>query len=204
MAEKPIIFSAPMVRAILEGRKTMTRRILKPQPSEDIGLWLAERKLPYALGDTLWVREAFAIVPQTAYDWRNTPHVRDGDWCAIFRAEWARSHSTSWNSPIHMPRWASRITLAVTAVKVERVQDISEEDARAEGIREFPCLGPYRGPDATFWTYGDGKTDNSAGLTPRDGFRNLWIDIHGEDAWARNEWVAAISFERVNADHSGQ
>jgi predicted XRE-type DNA-binding protein len=190
MAEKPIIFSGPMVKAILEGRKTQTRRIIKHPPEADLiyspkgsDLWLwtdgdggsGTVLLPYAVGDVLWVREAFATVGNVDPPW------------LLYRASGyeaeCRRHgfdnpppesSVKWKPSIHMPRWASRISLKVNAVKVERLNDISEEDARAEGVERphWPSQ-PYR-----------------------SAFRGIWQDIHGPDAWEKNPWVAAISFAR--------
>lgn len=141
MREYPILFSAPMVGAILDGRKTMTRRVLKPQPQEDIGLWLAERDMKatrWAPGDILWVREGFAVHLNSG------PVIHEkGDghpWGSpIYRATFSAALDprcegfSPWRPSIHMPRWASRITLTVEAVRVERLQDISEADVIAEG-----------------------------------------------------------------------
>jgi len=167
MKERPIIFSAPMVRAILAGAKTQTRRVMKPQFAADAvpaempatdpiggwvvgghsGVWWCDaaanpddaRLCPYGQpGDRLWVRETFAIVPRTAY--RCSKGVQqvlrpdDDHDAAIYRAGWDRSNGGfCWRPSVHMPRWASRITLEVTGVRVERLQEISEADFIAEG-----------------------------------------------------------------------
>ena len=114
--ERPIIFSGPMIRAILEGRKTQTRRIVKPNCLSKLS--------PYGrTGDRLWVRETWGHNPEgPGYVYRS-----DGDFDMKF-------HGDRWRPSIHMPRWASRITLEVTGVRVERLQDINEEDALAEGV----------------------------------------------------------------------
>ena len=143
MTEKPIIFSAPMVRALLDGRKTQTRRILKPQivchtgpvpaftwgkfsglyPDDWFGYGNAiDGALPYAVGDRLWVREAFS------YDRLDVD--KDGTLPPWYWAD-GNPSSGDWTKPkpsIHMPRWASRITFEVTEVRVQRLQEISEED----------------------------------------------------------------------------
>ena len=157
--EKPILFSAPMVRAILDGSKSQTRRVVKlkshhtieerddgkPWPwmydsARDADYWLP---CPYGQPfDRLWVREehAFSVVDPEGYDWHDDPE----NWDVIYRADesqpaggWRDSDgnviSAPWRPSIHMPRWASRITLEVTAIRVERLQDISDEDAQAEG-----------------------------------------------------------------------
>lgn len=206
MAEKPIIFSGPMVRAILDGRKTMTRRILKPQPKEPVcvnGVWYDRAKggdgkplrLPYAVGDRLWVRETWAMACEL--DENDNPasemlnyYRADGEpfsrWLDPDTGKWR--DGIKWRSPIHMPRWASRITLIVTAVKVERVQDICGADTIAEGVQCDTCEAMKVS-----------ACHDSGCFASRQLFRDLWSTIHGPGAWDRNDWVAAISFERVNA-----
>lgn len=212
MTEKSIPFKGPMVRAILEGRKTQTRRVLKPQPwQDDDGEWVWRRGraewysgstaaadfaadpaaakcvAPYAVGDLLWVRETWRsasplddVSPRRLGEELGFPPIHyEADGTAENWKEW-RGHDVGRLRPsIHMPRWASRIDLRVTAVKVERLQDISEEDARAEG--SWPPTG-----------YKPGTRGDFIG-----GFAFIWESIHGSDAWAANPWVAAITFERV-------
>ena len=179
MKDKPIIFSAAMVLAILDGRKTQTRRVLKPQPPacfrpigyiDAVGGW--------RVGQRLWVREVFA------YNAGGKETVRK------YRADmpyWDEGRAYLWRSPIHMPRWASRITLTVTNVRVQRVQEISPRDILAEGV-DIPehHRGGLRDPHR--WR--------------QDHFAPLWNSIHGPDAWDRNDWVAAITFtaEQKNID----
>ncbi len=165
MKERPILFSWPMVRAILDGRKTQTRRIVRPQPR---GIWgsgvalegniLGVRSNAFGVhcnvggehihlycpfgkpGDHLWIREtAFPDFPKDeyCYEWtwaevpaefRNPAHV-------LYRASWEGGGlSIEWKPPMSLPRWASRISLEITGVRVERLKDISEEDAKAEGV----------------------------------------------------------------------
>jgi hypothetical protein len=182
------MFSAPMVRAILDGRKTVTRRTLK-SPNAD--------GCPYGQpGDRLWVRETCWLLglvddgePRVvgldasgeAGDPPRVWYAADGDrptlpqyppWC------WLRRNS------IHMPRWASRITLEVTSVGVERLHDITEDDARAEGVTTFP-----HDPEGDCWT--DGKH--------RTAFEYLWGQINGPDSWAANPLVWRIQFRTVAA-----
>ena len=151
MKEHPILFSTPMVRAILEGRKTKTRRVAKPETvrlieecmgdplfSLNVGLHLKRIKPPYAVGDRFWVRETFA------------PFVGAMGRGAIYKAD--DVHATplemclgnKWRPSIHMPRWASRITLEVTGVRAQRLQDITPEDAWEEG---FEHIGSFE------WTW---------------------------------------------------
>lgn len=218
MADRPIIFSAPMVQALLAGRKTQTRRILKPQPElNEAGLWrfppmshritkrnwkgfcqtdddglrsfiLTTRHAPYAPGDRLWVREAWRTwdaldgAPPVSMSLLETVHYEaDGEvrWRPVKPAYQPGRLRPS----IHMPRWASRITLHVSEVRVQRLQEISRGDAMDEGC-PFPNMAS--GPD------------------PREWFRDLWNSLHGEGAWASNPWVAAITFtvERANIDEA--
>lgn len=208
MKERPILFSAPMVRAILEGRKTQTRRILKTQPfnvvpfigaddrpTGEFGLCSCHHmvidqhvRCPYGQpGDRLWVREAHAIVPRTAYAQsegvQQTIRRDDNHDAAIYREGWDRSEGgIRWRPSIHMPRWASRITLEITGVRVERLQDISEEDALAEGVR----------------TIEDAAKDGATWCDkPRRAFRFLWQSINGPASWDENPWVWVVELKRV-------
>lgn len=199
MADRPILFSAPMVRALLDGRKTQTRRILKPQPTVNgHGLLIWERTPDYIqgtpedlahgqrikVGDRLWVRETWQGL--TCGDFRPTKHepceVRyfSTDPCADLDVE-ARGYA--WRPSIFMPRWASRITLHVTKVRVKRLQDITRGDAIEEGC---PFANMAIGPD------------------PRDWFRAIWAEINEPGAWNANPWVVAYTFtvERNNIDET--
>jgi hypothetical protein len=221
--ERPIIFKDDMVRAILEGRKTKTRRIMKPQPVIDSDGWFRwdghkpNSKLgayasnhidlqaisifvgvscPYGRpGDRLWVRETFmGPLIEEGGDYPN------GYWSPEFceyRAdggaapEWLDvdgERHQGWKPSIHMPRWASRITLEITDVRVERLQDISEADAKAEGVE--PLRGGY-------WRhYQPGWTQHQ--LSAKGSFATLWDSINGPGSWEANPWVWAIEFRRVN------
>jgi len=178
MTARPILFSAPMIRALLEGRKTQTRRVLKPQPdrtSDPSGMGRLQEKRPYALGDRLYVKERAAWLSRQG--WR---YMADNDDLtdAIDQGELGK-----WCSPIHMPRRASRLTLVVTDVRVQRLQDISGKDAIAEG-----CAG---------WAMADYES-----RTPVGEFRDIWNSLHGLDAWDQNPWVCALTFtvHRCNID----
>lgn len=174
MKECPIIFSGPMVRAILDGRKTQTRRIIKPQPvSADDKI---DALFKFWIADVLWVREAHAFMPRNAYALPKIASPTDADMAAYYREGFDRSGKIIWRPSIHMPRWASRITLKVTGVNVERLQDISRGDAMDEG-----CPHP----------------NMQDGPNPRDWFSTLWGSIHGPGSWESNPWVCAITFERV-------
>jgi hypothetical protein len=227
MTDKPIIFSGPMVRALIDGRKTQTRRVLKPQPRENVfwgpewyapvkidnhgeeypgadvfGIYGEEwgQRIPYAPGDRLWVREAWKS--DRAYD-DLAPSEMGGDEPLIYVADnevqrwgWKPDVLSRWGRYRHarfMPRWASRLTLTVTDVRVQRLQEISDHDAWAEGVN--PCEEGHACPGGP---YGSccGHFDY---IGP---FRTLWNSLHGPDAWSANPWVAAVTFtvERRNID----
>lgn len=151
------------------------------------------RRCPY-WADQLWAREAHAIVPRTAYasstdDGKNQlPHrvSPDGlDW-AVYRQGWTRCKPAKWRPSIHMPRWACRLVLDVKSIRAERLQDITEKDARAEGVEPFPF-----DPEGDCWT--DGKH--------RTAFEHAWNEMHGwaPNSWAVNPWVWVVSFEVADA-----
>lgn len=191
--ERPILFSAPMVRAILDDTKTQTRRVVKPRKDRYIGCELAPGELagevnngefancPYGRpGDRLWVRETWA------YD--------DEDGEILYRADdidatrnWDQQKHESglskykWRPSIFMPRVASRITLEITEVRVERLNSISEADAIAEGL----IRAPYG-----WWSGREG----SSSPTPQGAYALLWQDINGPESWSANPWVWVIEF----------
>lgn len=223
MTERGIIFSAPMVRALLAGTKTQTRRVAKKQPHHETtavewntaeGAFVPWRlgtgtpnsgrrtgeplRCPYGVvGDRLWVREA----------WRTWERPSDSVDGVLFRADdafrpientrdaaerWVDLHANGkhrsrWRSPIHMPRWASRITLEVTEVRAQRLQDISEDDASAEGIKHGE-LQP---------AIVNGERSKVAIFDPRTAFAHAWGMINGYESWRANPWVWAVTFKRV-------
>lgn len=215
MRERPILFSGPMVRAILDGRKTVTRRVLKPQPDLDGGPPLATGwfhpetadggpgphtfgvygvdwhvRCPYgAPNDWLWVQEAHAIslfgCAHVYYRADNAARAYDLGTEALNRLEsLVTVQKAQTRSGRFMPRWASRIMLEVVSVRVERLQEITEEDARAEGI-DVETLGAlYRLRDGT--------------PVARDAFGDVWAEINGKRApWASNPWVWRVGFRRM-------
>lgn len=97
-----------------------------------------------------------------------------------------------------MVRWASRLTLTVTDVRVQQLHAITPAEAIKEGIRQHPALGPHRGPDAMFWSAGDGSTNHGARLTPIAAYKALWDEINGEGSWDLNPWIVAITFRPEN------
>lgn len=212
MADRPIIFSAPMVRALLDGSKTQTRRVLTAKshvsPANSVqrvgAHWLAceydrrwPLRLPYAPGDRLWVREACSF-PQQWIDHADRAYIGHVFYPASadapFPSSWPRKPDPDHcrlRPSIHMPRWASRLTLTVTDVRVQRVQDISNENAIAEGIEPHGHAFTGYGKQADVW------------MAPYDSFASLWNSIHGPGAWDANPWVAAITFtvRKGNIDH---
>jgi hypothetical protein len=207
MSDRQIPFSAPMVRALLGGRKTQTRRVLKPQPDTTsdpcgdgewgllnrFGYWAPATDLrPYYPGDRLWVREAWRSAG--CYD-DLAPSAMGGDEPVRYEAD-AFWQTWGWGDPLRshgryrhawfMPRWASRLTLTVTDVRVQRLQDISEADAYSEGAARWGADGPA----------------GSVHYTACEDFARIWNSLHGPDAWAANPWVAALTFtvHRCNID----
>ncbi|WP_282372967.1 hypothetical protein [Pseudomonas sp. PS02290] len=222
--ERPILFSAPMVRAILEGRKTVTRREVKKRAALDclaagfepafLALPGNADMCPYGQpGERLWVRETWGVISHdfdehgNMVDWkpdRPASAIREmrfgqGYYSGhvIYRADgeatWAGDDDgggddrSAWKPSIHMPRIASRILLEITAVRVERLQDITYEEAVAEGV--------HRDSACRMWT----ATDEGGACRkyPVLAFRDLWSGINGAEAWDANPWVWVVEFERV-------
>ena len=192
MKERPILFSAPMVRALLAGTKTQTRRIVKRQALEWLqpGMFAPEYVAnpenglcPYGQpGDRLWVREAFQRDPFKYGEYVYRASVR------------AETVFDKWTPSIHMPRRASRITLEVTAARVERLQDISEDDAKAEGI----CALPIQTAEPGCWWTADVSAGAALhGRTPAGAYRLLWEQINGPGSWDANPWVWVVEFRRI-------
>ena len=197
MKERGMIFNGEMVRAILDGRKTQTRRPIKWKQTrfteigerEDGSKWPwsedAEHACDFwhpcpfgAVGDRIWVRETW-----NKYGGLLT-YRADHDWIDDMRKETVCT--AKWVPSIHMPRWASRILLEITDVRVERLNAISQEDAQAEGMELTGWRPTYSDPD------GGGEV-----MTPYDNFAELWSSIYGDESWKANPWVWVISFKRV-------
>jgi hypothetical protein len=173
---RPIIFSVPMVRAILEGRKSQTRRIKRAHENIAPGITSDAIRCPYGQpGDLLWVRETWYSPPKPLND------------CLGYAADGDHPHGCTYRKrpSIFMPRWASRLTLRITAVRVERLQEISAADSRAEGLE---WVAP---------TYGVGGIAASWNGDPVQSYRALWESINGKGSWDLNPWVWVIEFERA-------
>lgn len=241
MKERPILFSSPMVKALLAGTKTQTRRLATHRhgigflggkdQEDDASAWgyafdgpehhgyavlargfrdrhdhgFVSIPCPYGEpGDRLWVRENF------------TSGYGRGCWGTIFQADGAfvqgkRQHpkgihynaadrppGMKWRPSIHLPRWASRITLEVTSVRVERLQSISEEDALAEGISAVPFYPDDGFPLSTGYMLGENDGSSPLHTTAVKAFAAAWDGINGERAsWASNPWLWCVSFRRL-------
>ncbi len=215
MRERPILFSAPMVRAILAGAKTQTRRVVKPQPwasccieegfegeppfvysalggngpGHDVSETRSPCRCPYGQpGDRLWVREAYRLCAEAD---ATPPRDTDAAYRVWYEADAPHQPGFGKLRPaMFMPRWASRITLEVTGVRVERLQDISTGDCWAEGIESSPDVNPLHE------------------------YCDLWESINGPGSWDANPWVWVVEFRRANekthrsaalgADHDGR
>ena len=180
---KPILFSTPMVQSILNGTKTQTRRVIKPQPKSQLhdvkmGYWSEEPnnlKFPYTkctygqIGDVLWVRETFV-----SYEVK-VKHPKVSEIEYEYKAD-ESPVKFRWKPGIHMPKEACRLFLKIKDIRVERLQDISRGDAMSEGC-PFPNM--------------------ANGSNPINWYANLWDSINGKCSYASNPWVWVIEFERI-------
>ena len=234
MKERPILFSGPMVRALLAGTKTQTRRVVQNPHRNDAGFVLqdygkgfwpyrshdgesgcyldrqkdgdyyseAPLRCPYGQpGDRLWVRETWMPDAPRNGEWPDVsfygcgmsplsdiPECYRHPWHCLYRATHYGCELVGWKPGMHMPRWASRILLEVTEVRVERLQDISDDDAAAEGCPCYVCSRIM-----------DGRSEDDCHCFHKRGdardYRNLWEDINGPESWAANPWVWAVNFK---------
>jgi hypothetical protein len=260
----PIIFSAPMVRALLEGRKTMTRRMLNrlrigatPESSAytltgdgaaralleaagfrniDSNLWTWSAKafdhqapatrthwharIPYAVGDRLWVRETWCpansdngpvlltradtgrrYLVDESYPVEYEKFPAGSNAWSVWAADCEAENEThAWRSPIHMPRWASRLTLIVTGVKIERLRDISDADAKAEGVSTWRDGWSRKEAGLAFLRGTEAAEETNYGPVARRLFYLLWSSLHGDKSWAENPFVVAITFRVIKAN----
>ena len=192
-----ILFSTEMVQAILAGRKTMTRQVVKPQPPKGSKMGMIINT-PYGLvGDVLWVRET----------WQHTEilniNVEDENYGYVYKAdnqEWNNFEGWKWKPSIHMPKAAARIFLEITNVRVERLQSISEADAIAEGIQPL-LMSSTQLIEMGGQKYRDYMSDDKIfgnPLSPITSFMTLWQSINGEESWNANPWVWVVEFKRVS------
>lgn len=238
MRERPILLNAEMVRAVLDGRKTQTRRMLTPRHLKMIDAAASigecyplesghkhENSQSYyreccpfgAVGDRLWVRETWQG-PLVGYDdaysmfkdptpfqkVENCVYRADGGPCPEF-TDADDELKQGWRPSIHMPRWASRITLEITGVRVERLNNISEADAIDEGLAEIskdgriykygvPDREGYPGTDDYGWPWHEWER------YPISAYCKLWKSIYGEESWQANPWVWVSEFKRVEGE----
>lgn len=234
MKERPILFSAPMVRAILDGRKSQTRRIAKPIKHPDWGNEYSpgalvtekesndviDRACPYgAKGDRLWVRETFqplfadGIENYSEVNWKTGKGYQISYPATDGVQEFMDSDDNirdACKPSIHMPRWASRILLEITNIRVERLNDISEEDAIAEGFASItkddgrtvkygiPDRDGYPGNDDIGWNWCDWN------VSPVLAYKRLWESINGKSSWNINPFVWAIEFKRIDVNENSK
>lgn len=221
MSERPILFNGEMVRAILDGRKTQTRRVVKPQPIQPCdgayfdkynkgpqwNWWTKDNKqcldqiikCPFGKpGDRLWVRETWGI-NHLEHGWSKQVsklnpkdlegyilYRADGDWEDQF--EQTDGDCPPWRPSIHMPRWASRITLEIKNVRVERLQDISEGDAKAEGCSKSCYPEEYES---------DHETGYFSPKSYGSDFNYIWDSVYGKESWEANPWVWVVEFQHL-------
>ena len=221
MKERPILFSGEMVRAILRGEKTQTRREMNPQPEhaqvydwkgrrlydgearhwcwkghvaedswDSISTTLAPLCPLGQPGDRLWVRETYALSQVWDESRAGEMPMIVGDVVpAWYRADegggrFDERDRGRWRPSIHMPRWASRLTLEIASVRVERLADISEEDARTEGVTAAPFC----------------KAGRPVGQEHVEAFEDLWRSINGAESWDANPWVWVVGFKRIETE----
>jgi hypothetical protein len=229
--ERPILFNTETVRAILEGRKTQTRRIIKNQLQSDYEIindknwydentWISRKKTsinpdryeitsvykcPYGkVGDILWVRETWARAigrEELTPSEMSTAIEISPERFIVFKAsskedthpehpDWGKKR---WNPSIHMPRIASRISLEIINIRVERLNDISEEDAIKEGVKRhlhgYKC---YNGINTIHYGVYDACFRKA-----KDSFESLWVSVYGENSWNWNPWVWVVEFKII-------
>mgnify|MGYP003553749965 CR=1 FL=1 len=227
MKERPILFNAPMVRALLTGTKTQTRRVCKQAEGlsyvvacQDPKTYSEGQKAPWTTpgwfgdeegdaqfccsygqpGDRLWVRETWRTNADGGFEYKADGGPMQSAFTQIFDDILKRK----WKPSIHMPRVASRILLEVTAVRVERLQDISEADAISEGVEKAYIDAAHR-QRWVMYEHDDGTPGEeivryvgpSHTLHPINSYKSLWLNINGPGSWDVNPWVWVIEFKRV-------
>jgi hypothetical protein len=212
---RPILMSTPMIHALLDGQKMQTRRIMKPQPTNewawnphsktnplDYSREVWDRFCPYGKpGDLLWVREKHSYAMVEA---GTSKRLHDSP--PLYFADDPHWDGPKWKPSIHMPRWASRLTLELMKVQVQRLHDITAEDARAEGLAcvtkddgktfkyGLPDLDGFPGCDNHGWAWKDWHID------PRQAYKKVWDDINGHGSWNQDPFVWVLSFKVKQAN----
>jgi hypothetical protein len=231
--EKPILMSAPMVLALLHNRKTQTRRTIKPQPKQyeggtsfmddGEGIWSAwslegdqqSFKCPYPVGTVLWAKECWRPVGPWECRKETVCYRADGafehklGWPDTFKISASKDSIHKWRPSLFMGKWASRIRLEVTGVKVERLNSISNEDAVAEGIEvvgkseEYSFSGCKTGKTHIHYKFYGKELERfkQQTTTPKWSYETLWESINGKGSWALNPWVWAYTFTRITNNY---
>lgn len=198
--ERPILFSGPMVQAILDDKKSMTRRVIKGNPTRPYWCGIGhgwddghgyEIKCPYGkVGGILWVRETFSLDGKWGYSvFGDLDFEPNGKY--FYKADYSGEIKTQWKPSIFMPREACRIRLKITDIRVERVRDITEEDAKDEGVKD-----PYEYQSSEYY-----EQPHIRGLEiNQSAFAGLWdsINLKRGYSWKKNPWVWVVLFERVS------
>jgi hypothetical protein len=221
--ERPILFSAEMIRALLAGRKSKTRRVMKPQPEktpygwrwricawDECGVAVGDVRSPLDYcpygkpGDLLWVREGWTLYAANFDEkFARVRYSADATNKKVVPASWPVDVSLKQRPSIHMPRWASRITLELTSVRVERLQDISEEDAKAEGVEPNKMtagdLADLQISDCAPFVKGLAKALGPGQFTHTFTYRMLWDELNEKRGfpWKSNPWVWVLAFRRI-------
>lgn len=218
MKERPILYSAPMVVAILDGRKSQTRRVIKPEPHCDLSIageyglvmngevvspetWRCWNKCPYGIvGDRLWVRESWRVTLK--FDDISPNQLPEGIGVEYPATSHINILEGRKRPSIHMPRSLSRILTEITDIRVQRLQDITPEEAKAEGLKGIskdgktvkfgiPDLDGYPGTDNHGWPWKEWEFD------PVMAYKRLWEKIDGKGSWDKNPWLWVVEFKRV-------
>lgn len=227
MKERGMIFNGVMVRAILDGRKTQTRRPVNPQPTltkgsgfswkgnlygsgsddRETNINFAHVACPFGKpGDHIWVRETWQAIHDSVDEFGHVeertyapsiPKEKDRYWHTVYAEHFGDENREDrgfpWRPSIHMPRWASRITLEITGVRVERLHSINERDAVREGLFQLPASGRYcLQPGMQYF----GEASHCA----KEVYSWLWESIYGEHSWQANPWVWVIEFKRIEEE----
>ena len=198
--ERGILFSDPMVHALIYGSKTHTRRVVKRAMNDVTDAYRHPVLCPHGQpGDRLWVRENGwerpECTPKMMRDGADTwaPYYFDADGISAEESSEFKAWGFKRRPSIHMPHWASRITLEITGVRVERLQDISEADAFLEGIPRYA----NHHKESFFNQYTNPEKPRSQYLNAKDAFMSFWESINGPGSWAANPWVWVITFKRL-------
>lgn len=194
---KPILFSTPMVQAIIKGSKTMTRRVVKSpmqewieNPISEWGKGIISQCHLGQVGDVLWVREKWRPLINCETGEKAAP-----DYYADLPEYWRKSHPYKWKPSIYMPKEACRLFLEITSIRVEHLQDITDIDATAEGVEKGYCQDQLYNRELV--THMDYLKNEHKWIHANLSFATLWQKINGKESWNANPWVWVIEFKRI-------